>query len=102
ILRAIMAHLYIAWVHPFGDGNGRTARVVELDILLRAGVPLVCAHLLSDHYNRTRAHYYRALSMARQHPHYFVEYAISGLRDSLVQQITTIRNLQMQVMWTNY
>jgi len=102
ILRAIMAHLYIAWIHPFGDGNGRTARVVELDILLRAGVPLVCAHLLSDHYNRTRTNYYRALSAARQHPHHFVEYAILGLRDALVAQISMIRNLQVQTMWTNY
>ena len=23
---AILTHLYIAWIHPFGDGNGRTAR----------------------------------------------------------------------------
>ncbi|WP_419922541.1 Fic family protein [Candidatus Poriferisodalis sp.] len=23
---AVYAHLYIAWLHPFGDGNGRTAR----------------------------------------------------------------------------
>ena len=26
ILQAVMAHLYIAWIHPFGDGTGRTAR----------------------------------------------------------------------------
>ena len=24
IIRASMAHLYLAWIHPFGDGNGRT------------------------------------------------------------------------------
>ena len=26
---ATLAHLYIAWIHPFGDGNGRTARALE-------------------------------------------------------------------------
>jgi Fic family protein len=26
IIRAIVAHLYLAWIHPFADGNGRTAR----------------------------------------------------------------------------
>ncbi len=29
ILRAVLAHLYIAWIHPFGDGNGRTARLAK-------------------------------------------------------------------------
>ena len=24
VLQAIVAHLYIAWIHPFGDGDGRT------------------------------------------------------------------------------
>ena len=23
IYKAVLAHLYIAWIHPFGDGNGR-------------------------------------------------------------------------------
>ena len=33
ILHSILAHLYIAWIHPFGDGNGRTARLVEFMLL---------------------------------------------------------------------
>ena len=24
LVKAIAAHLYFAWIHPFGDGNGRT------------------------------------------------------------------------------
>ena len=28
-LRAIVGHVYLAWIHPFGDGNGRTARLLE-------------------------------------------------------------------------
>ena len=27
VAAAVYAHLYIAWIHPFGDGNGRTARL---------------------------------------------------------------------------
>ena len=26
---AVLGHLYIAWIHPFGDGNGRTARALS-------------------------------------------------------------------------
>src|SRR5665647_3688848 len=42
LFRAILAHLYIAWIHPFGDGNGRTARLVELQILLHSGYVSTC------------------------------------------------------------
>lgn len=54
IIKAIFAHLYLVWIHPFGDGNGRTARLLELYILLSAGFPQPTGHLLSNHYNRTR------------------------------------------------
>lgn len=37
---AILAHLYLAWIHPFGDGNGRIARFLEFEIMLRAGIPV--------------------------------------------------------------
>jgi hypothetical protein len=102
ILKAILAHLYIAWIHPFGDGNGRTARLMEFDILTRAGVPTVCAHLLSDYYNRTRSAYYRALSQARRDPVQFVRYAVRGFADGLREQLKTIREQQMSVVWINY
>jgi hypothetical protein len=32
------APLYLAWVHPFGGGNGRTARLLEFHILLSAAI----------------------------------------------------------------
>lgn len=54
IIKAIMAHLYIAWIHPFGDGNGRLARILEFIILLDSSVPTPAAQLLSNHYNATK------------------------------------------------
>ena len=63
IIKAIVGHLYIAWIHPFGDGNGRTARLMELQILLTAGFPAPTCQLLSNHYNQTRSEYYRALAV---------------------------------------
>jgi len=104
-LRAVLAHLYLAWIHPFGDGNGRTARLVEFFILLTAGVPSPAAHLLSNHYNLTRAEYYRQLQLASESggevlP--FVEYAVSGFVDGLRGQITAIRDQQWDVAWRNF
>lgn len=105
ILKAAIAHLYLAWIHPFGDGNGRTARLLEFHILLEAGVPLPAAHLLSDHYNRTRSDYYRQLDAASKSggdvlP--FLRYACRGLVDGLREQIKEVRHQQWQVMWEHH
>lgn len=102
ILRAILAHLYLAWIHPFGDGNGRTARLMELQILLDAGVPMPTAHLLSNFYNQTRSEYYRQLDYASQSggetlP--FIEYALQGLVDGLKEQLEVVRSYQWEVAW---
>ena len=49
ILKAIFAHLYLVWIHPFGDGNGRTARLLEFHILTAASLPYPVTHLLSNY-----------------------------------------------------
>jgi len=104
ILGAILAHLYFAWIHPFGDGNGRTARLIEFAMLLRADVPTVAAHLLSNHYNETRTNYYQQLDRASgtRDPLPFIEYALQGLVDGLREQIRKVRDEQVDVAWTNY
>lgn len=105
VMRAILAHLYIAWIHPFGDGNGRTARLIEFQILLGAGVPSVAAHLLSNHYNQTRSEYYRLLSQASKSKGNvlpFVSYAVQGLFDQLDVQIDEIRGYQRKITWRDY
>jgi len=104
--RAVIAHLYIEWIHPFGDGNGRTGRLVEYQLLLASGfVPSPAAHLLSNHYNLTRPHYYKALDAARQKGSgelSFVRYAIEGFVDGLREQLSMIWEQQMAVMWRDY
>ncbi len=105
VLRAVMAHLYLVWIHPFGDGNGRTARLIEVQILLGAGVPTIAAHLLSNFYNRTRPEYYRQLTAASRSggdvlP--FLEYALQGLLDHLDFQIKRIRRDQWAVAWKDH
>jgi Fic family protein len=105
VLLAIIAHLYIAWIHPFGDGNGRTARLVEFQVLLSRGVPDIAAHLLSNFYNQTRDEYYRELSAASQSGgdvSGFLRYAVQGFRDQLDEQIRHIREFQWHVVWRDF
>jgi len=105
ILKAMIAHLYIEWIHPFGDGNGRTGRLIEVQILLEAGVPSPAGHLLSNHYNQTRKDYLAQLKVASESggeviP--FLSYALTGFLEGLRGQLAYIRKLQMEVAWLNY
>lgn len=105
VIKSVVAHVYLAWVHPFGDGNGRTARLLEVKFLMEAGVASAAAHLLSNHYNLTRAEYYKQLdytSRSKGDLLPFIEYAVTGFRDQLREQIETIKNQQLHVSWLNY
>jgi len=104
VIQAVVSHVYLAWIHPFGDGNGRTARLLEFALLLRAGVPSPAAHLLSNHYNQTRAEYYRQLEAASRSggdllP--FLGYAVRGFVDGLRSQLEYVWEQQWDVIWQN-
>lgn len=105
VLAAMAAHLYFVWIHPFGDGNGRTARLIEFRFLLQAGFPTPTAHLLSNFYNLTRTEYYRQLSRASKSGgklDEFITYAVQGLVDQLEEQLQVIRNMQWDTTWHNH
>ena len=61
-------------------------------ILAREGVPSPCPHLLSNHYNLTRAEYYRQLDRSsransgRGDPLGFLLYSLQGFVDGLREQ----------------
>jgi Fic family protein len=61
--RAVLAHLYLAWIHPFTDGSGRVARILEARVLLEC-LPASAAHLLSNHWNANRSAYSRWIRSA--------------------------------------
>jgi Fic family protein len=104
VLAAMLAHLYIAWIHPFGNGNGRLARLIEVQILLESGVvPIVATNLLSDFYNKTRDHgYYRALGAAQHDVVSFIRYALAGFLDELRAQIAVVKVENVQIHWESH
>lgn len=104
VIKAIIAHLYFVWIHPFGDGNGRVARLLEFVILLSSGVPSPAAHLFSNHYNMTRSEYYSQLDKASKigDPTGFLSYAIQGFLDGLDEQLQYIHHHVVSVCWRDY
>ncbi len=101
VVQAIVTHVYLEWIHPFGDGNGRTGRLLEFYILLRAGNPDIASHILSNFYNQTRPEYYRQLDQAGKTGDLsaFLRYAIRGYRDGLKLVMETIADNNVEVAW---
>lgn len=101
-IKAVVAHVYLEWIHPFGDGNGRLGRLVEFLVLISSGVPSPAAHVLTSHYNDTRTEYYRQLGQASRNggdlcP--FLSYAAQGFVDGLTATIKVLHTQQERLMW---
>jgi len=51
LVRAALAHYHLGLIHPFVDGNGRVARLVEAGILTAAGLTFLPMDLSNWYYN---------------------------------------------------
>ena len=104
IVQAIVAHVFFEWIHPFADGNGRTGRMLEFYVLLRAGMPDVTAHVLANHYNNSRTEYVAHFENARQKRDLseFIAYAVQGLVDGLKETWDRVQEFTFGVCWRAY
>ena len=69
IIQAMAVHYHIGAMHPFDDGNGRTARAVEAFMLRRAGVNDHVMVSISNYYYNHKDEYLAALFESRQRRH---------------------------------
>ena len=103
LMKAVVAHLYLAWIHPFGDGNGRTAQSTSN---YKSSSRPACRSrqpIFPDHYNVTRSDYYRQLARASESgdPVPFVVYAMRGFVDGIAARMH-VRNQQWTSVWEQY
>ncbi|MDD5085743.1 MAG: Fic family protein [Candidatus Omnitrophica bacterium] len=86
VVRAALAHYYFALIHPFGDGNGRTARAMEAMMLKSAGFRFVY-NMLSNFYYKHIDDYFWAFSLSERNKENsitpFLEFFLKGLLASL-------------------
>lgn len=87
VVRAVVAHFYVVSIHPFADGNGRTARAVESFLLYQSGVNARGFYSLANYYYRNRPEYIEELNWVRfrSDPDLtpFVRFALEGLVEEL-------------------
>ncbi|MBI5196657.1 MAG: Fic family protein [Nitrospirae bacterium] len=86
VLLAGIVHYEIARIHPFIDGNGRTARLFATLILYLSGFDHRRLFALDDFYDRDRQAYYAALKTAQKNKNditKWLEYFTTGVAYSV-------------------
>ena len=91
-IKAAIAHYQYATIHPYYDGNGRTARLLTTLILHLGAYDLKGLYALEEYYARNLKAYYEALTIGPSHNYYvgraeaditkWVVYFIEGMATS--------------------
>jgi Fic family protein len=69
-MQAAVAHYQYATIHPYYDGNGRTARLLTTLVMHLGGYDLKGLYALEEYYARNLAAYYEALNIGPSHNYY--------------------------------
>ncbi len=67
---AAIAHYQFATIHPYYDGNGRTARLLTNLVLHKSGYGLKGIYSLEEYYATNLQAYYNALTVGESHNYY--------------------------------
>ena len=88
ILIAGISQFQFVHIHPFIDGNGRTARLLSTLILYKTGYDFKRLFTLSEYYDNDRPAYYKAIQSVRENNMnmtVWLEYFLKGLRSQMAE-----------------
>lgn len=101
---AAISHYQFATIHPYYDGNGRTARLLTTLILHLGGYDLKGLYSLEEYYAKNLIAYYNAISIGPSHNYYFgrvqaditnwIEYFIQGMALAFEKVVSQMINSQ--------
>lgn len=75
LVKATMLHFYIAYIHPYFDGNGRMARLIHMWYLIQKGYETTLFIPFSNYIEKSRKKYYDAYTLVEEN------YKLSGVLD---------------------
>ena len=87
LLKAALIHFYMAYLHPYFDGNGRMARLMHLWYLVQQEYSSALFVPLSEYINKSRKGYYDAYSLVEDNAQ------ISGILDATPFLVYFIENV---------
>lgn len=88
VIRAGISQFQFVHIHPFLDGNGRTARLICTLILYKNGYDFKRLFSLSEHYDKNRGKYYDAIQSVRENNMdmtEWLEYFTEGLKTQMME-----------------
>lgn len=89
VIVAAIAHLEIAAIYPFNDGNGRTARALATLMLYQQNYDFRRLFALEDYYNTNRSTYYKAINVGKTYKKRrtditsWLEYFVKGFKKEI-------------------
>jgi len=99
IIRGIIVHFMLAFMHPFVDGNGRTARALFYWYMLKEGYKLTEYMSISRVIAKSKANYEKAFRYVENDDNdmgYFVAYNLGALEKSFQQLRDYIQRKQRE------
>lgn len=104
IIRGALAHLNMAMIHPFKDGNGRMARALQTLVLAKEGIVGPVFSSIEEWLGRNTDEYYRILTEVGQgswHPRNDASAWVRFCLRAHYQQAATLmrRNLEIGRVW---
>ncbi|MEO6134051.1 MAG: Fic family protein [Ginsengibacter sp.] len=100
IIKGCIAHFMIGWIHPFSDGNGRTARAIFYWYMLKKGYWLTEYLSISKIIKDTKAQYEKAYLYTEIDDHdlsYFITYHVKTMEKSFEALKDYINRKQREV-----
>lgn len=104
LIQALGLHYHIAAMHPFLDGNGRTARALEALMLQRTGLRDSLFIAMSNFYFENKANYLSALNETRAASHDltpFLRFALRGIESQCRRLLAEIRLQVTKALFRN-
>jgi Fic family protein len=97
LIQALALHYHLGAMHPFQDGNGRTARAVEALILQRSQLKDALFIAMSNYYYDEKARYLATLSEVRAREYDLTPFIMFGLSGIALQCQRLLKEIRSHV-----
>lgn len=92
IIRAGITHWELVRIHPFTDGNGRTARAMTLLVLFQEGYDVKRFFSIEQYYDQNPHDYYRALKATAENLDGDITRWLEYFTDGLAIELTRVKD----------
>jgi Fic family protein len=97
LIQALAFHYHFAAMHPFSDGNGRTARAMEALLLQRAGLRETLFIAMSNYYYDEKKDYLSSLAAVRAANYDLTAFIKFGLKGITLQSRRLLEMLNTHI-----